>query len=66
MRPQGRTAGPSNHPRHGATRLLWLFFVVEAAFGVVQLVPWWRSRRTNLVDDLAGPADGHPLSAASR
>jgi hypothetical protein len=41
---------------HGATRLLWMFFVVEVAFGVVQLVPWWRSRRANLVDDLAGPA----------
>jgi hypothetical protein len=51
---------------HGATRLLWLFFVVEVAFGVVQLVPWWLSRRTNPVDDLAGPADGHPLRAPSR
>ncbi|WP_310714297.1 hypothetical protein [Streptomyces lydicus] len=30
---------------HGATRLLWLFFVAEAAFGVVELAPWWRSRR---------------------
>ncbi|MFI6452517.1 hypothetical protein ACIBF6_13250 [Streptosporangium amethystogenes] len=30
---------------HGATRLLWLFLIVEVAFGVVQLVPWWRSRR---------------------
>ncbi|WP_433382568.1 hypothetical protein [Streptosporangium sp. CA-115845] len=30
---------------HGATRLLWLFLIAEVAFGVVQLVPWWRSRR---------------------
>ncbi|WP_440072765.1 hypothetical protein [Streptosporangium sp. OZ121] len=32
-------------PAHGATRLLRLFLVVEVAVGVVQLVPWWRSRR---------------------
>ncbi|UUU24032.1 hypothetical protein [Streptomyces sp. DSM 40750] len=51
---------------HGATRLLWLFFVVEVAFGVVQLVPWRRNRHTNLVDDHADPDDGHPLSAASQ
>lgn len=25
---------------HGVTRVLWLFLVVEVAFGVVQLVPW--------------------------
>ncbi len=30
---------------HGAFRLLWLFLVVEVAFGVVQLVPWWWGRR---------------------
>ncbi|SCG66317.1 hypothetical protein [Micromonospora halophytica] len=30
---------------HGATRMLWLFLVVEAAFGLVQLLPWWRFRR---------------------
>ncbi|TMR91661.1 hypothetical protein [Nonomuraea basaltis] len=36
---------------HGATRVLWLFLVVEVAFGVVQLVPWWRSRRTSLIPD---------------
>jgi hypothetical protein len=30
---------------HGVTRVLWLFFVVEAAFGVVQLLPWWRAAR---------------------
>ncbi|MEU4966777.1 hypothetical protein [Streptomyces smyrnaeus] len=29
---------------HGATRLLLAFLVVEVAFGVVQLLPWWRSR----------------------
>ncbi|MEO3867494.1 hypothetical protein ABGB18_01545 [Nonomuraea sp. B12E4] len=28
----------------GVTGVLWLFFVVEAAFSVVQLVPWWRTR----------------------
>lgn len=43
---------------HGAFQVLWLFFVVEVAFGVVQLVPWWRSRRTHLMDDLAGSAAG--------
>ncbi|MFE9204605.1 hypothetical protein [Micromonospora sp. NPDC007230] len=32
---------------HGATRLLWLFLVVEVAFGLVQLLPWWRNGRTN-------------------
>ena len=41
---------------HGAFQVLWLFFVVEVAFGVVQLVPWWRSRRTHRVDGLAGSA----------
>ncbi|AYG78169.1 hypothetical protein DWB77_00276 [Streptomyces hundungensis] len=34
---------------HGAPRWLWLFFVAEVAFGVVQLVPWWRARRTDLM-----------------
>ncbi|MGC5016298.1 hypothetical protein ACLQ2R_36515 [Streptosporangium sp. DT93] len=28
----------------GATPLLWAFLVAEVAFGVVQLVPWWRGR----------------------
>ncbi|MDT0542479.1 MULTISPECIES: hypothetical protein [Streptomyces] len=37
-------------PAHGAPRLLWLFLVVEVAFGVVQLVPWWRARRSSLMD----------------
>jgi hypothetical protein len=31
---------------HGATRLLWLFLVAEVTFGVVQLLPWWRGRRS--------------------
>lgn len=31
----------------GASRILWLFFTVEAAWGVVQLVPWRRSRHRN-------------------
>ncbi|MFJ7948719.1 hypothetical protein ACIQ6K_34555 [Streptomyces sp. NPDC096354] len=47
---------------HGAPRWLWLFFVVEVAFGVVQLVPWWRARRTGLMD----PSVGQPLDAAGR
>jgi hypothetical protein len=51
---------------HGAFRVLWLFFVVEVAFGVVQLVPWWRSRRTHLVHDLTGSATEHARRAPSR
>ncbi|MDX3767638.1 MULTISPECIES: hypothetical protein [unclassified Streptomyces] len=47
---------------HGAPRWLWLFFVVEVTFGVVQLVPWWRARRTGLMD----PSVGKPLGAAGR
>ncbi|AEM81383.1 hypothetical protein [Streptomyces violaceusniger] len=50
---------------HGAPRLLWLFLVVEVAFDVVQLMPWWRAR-TNLMDGPAGPAAEHPLSAEAR
>ncbi|MEU6366632.1 hypothetical protein ABZ876_13070 [Streptomyces sp. NPDC046931] len=46
---------------HGVTRLLWLFFVVEVAFGVVQLLPWWRAR-TDITGEPAGPAGEHPLS----
>ncbi|MBK3632830.1 hypothetical protein JHN52_07635 [Streptomyces sp. MBT97] len=38
---------------HGAPRWLWLFLVAEVAFGVVQLVPWWRARRTDLMDTSA-------------
>ena len=37
----------------GAPRFLWLFFVVEVAFGVVQLVPWWRHRYANSVRQAA-------------
>lgn len=51
---------------HGAMRLLWLFFVVEVAFGVVQLAPWWRYRSTDRLDAPAGPAEGRPHAAASR
>ncbi|TJZ58643.1 hypothetical protein FCH28_00140 [Streptomyces piniterrae] len=56
---------------HGAMRLLWLFFAVEVVFGLVELVPWARNRRTNRADGLAGPADGRPadglpLGAATR
>lgn len=34
---------------HGAPRWLWLFFVVEVSFGVVELAPWGRARRAGLV-----------------
>jgi hypothetical protein len=51
---------------HGASRILWLFLTVEVAWGIVQLVPWRRNPHTNLVDDPAGPAGGHPLGAASQ
>lgn len=48
---------------HGATRLLWLFLGVEAAFALVQLLPWWRHRHTDLVNDRVAPAVGNPLDA---
>ncbi|WP_225829827.1 hypothetical protein [Streptomyces sp. NK08204] len=51
---------------HGVSRLLWAFFALEVAFGVLQLVPWMRGRNADLVGDDAGPADGGPLSTASR
>ncbi|MGK4579142.1 hypothetical protein [Kitasatospora sp. HPMI-4] len=38
---------------HGAPRLLWPFLAVEVAFGVAQILPWWRTR-TAVTD---GPAD---------
>jgi len=47
---------------HGAPRWLTLFLVAEVAFGVVQLVPWWRARRTDLMD----PSAGQPLGDAGR
>ncbi|WP_405427611.1 hypothetical protein [Micromonospora sp. NBC_00617] len=40
---------------HGAFGLLWAFLVVEVIFGLVQLVPWWQSRRTEPLDELARP-----------
>ncbi|BDM69233.1 hypothetical protein HEK616_27200 [Streptomyces nigrescens] len=53
---------------HGAPRVLWPFFLVEVAFGVVQLVPWWRNRRALPAPErrprsahpreLSGPTDG--------
>ncbi|GAB7035355.1 hypothetical protein AB0G35_28740 [Streptomyces sp. NPDC021749] len=53
---------------HGAPRVLWPFFVVEVAFGVVQLVPWWRERRAVTAPgrrpwsahrrEVSGPTDG--------
>lgn len=30
----------------GASRMLWLFLVVEVAFGIAQLAPWRRMRHT--------------------
>lgn len=33
---------------HGAPRLLWLFLVMEVAFGVIQLAPWARYRGAGL------------------
>lgn len=51
---------------HGATRVLWLFLVVEVAFGVVQLLPWWRARRSHPADDASGPVDAGPLGAEAR
>ncbi|MFJ7201011.1 MULTISPECIES: hypothetical protein [unclassified Streptomyces] len=32
---------------NGASQLLWLFLTVEVAWGIVQLAPWLRNRRTN-------------------
>ncbi|WP_328306746.1 hypothetical protein OG432_01115 [Streptomyces sp. NBC_00442] len=32
---------------HGASRILWPFFTVEVAWGIVQLVPWRRNRHSN-------------------
>ncbi|MFF1818555.1 hypothetical protein ACFVWG_14735 [Kribbella sp. NPDC058245] len=32
---------------HGATRILWLFLVFEAGFGLVQLIPWLRRSRAS-------------------
>ncbi|MEU5531801.1 hypothetical protein [Streptomyces sp. NPDC020362] len=51
---------------HGATRLLWLFFVVEVAFGLAQLWPWWLDRRAGLADDPFGPAAAGTAGAEAR
>ncbi|KUN80951.1 hypothetical protein AQJ66_25060 [Streptomyces bungoensis] len=51
---------------HGASRLLWLFFGVEVAFGVLQLVPWRWGRYAGPVRNDASPADGRPLDTARR
>ncbi|MFI9600563.1 hypothetical protein ACIHCX_11870 [Streptomyces sp. NPDC052043] len=42
---------------HGASRLLWLFFGVEVAFGILQLAPWRWGRNADLVGNDAGTAD---------
>ncbi|WP_445527054.1 hypothetical protein [Streptomyces cyslabdanicus] len=42
---------------HGASRLLWLFFGVEVAFGILQLAPWRWGRNVDLVGNDAGTAD---------
>ncbi|MGO4760431.1 hypothetical protein AB4212_69335, partial [Streptomyces sp. 2MCAF27] len=49
----------------GATRVLWVFLVVEVAWGVVQLLPWWRPQRAHLLDGPASPS-AHPLGAEGR
>ncbi|MFD9462530.1 hypothetical protein [Streptomyces sp. NPDC060027] len=41
----------------GVSRILWPFFAVEVVFGVLQLAPWWRRRRTDPANDTAGPAN---------
>ncbi|MFF3879194.1 hypothetical protein [Streptomyces sp. NPDC001978] len=51
---------------HGVSRLLWLFFGVEVAFGFLQLVPWRWGRNADLVGNDAGPTDARPLGTASR
>ncbi|WP_435220408.1 hypothetical protein [Streptomyces sp. Tue6028] len=51
---------------HGASRLLWLFFGVEVAFGVLQLAPWRWVRITDPAGEDAGSTDGRPLGTASR
>lgn len=43
---------------HGAPALLWPFFAVELTLGVVQLVPWWRTRRMERAAGPAAPAAG--------
>ncbi|MEU3050060.1 hypothetical protein ABZ705_26720 [Streptomyces sp. NPDC006984] len=50
---------------HGAPRLLWIFLVVEVAFGAVQLAPWVRrrSRRTTGSARAETAAPGVPGSA---
>ncbi|MGW3569859.1 hypothetical protein ACWDSL_39370 [Streptomyces sp. NPDC000941] len=50
----------------GATRVLWAFLVVEVAWGVVQLLPWWRPQRAHLLDGPVGPSSTHPLGAEGR
>ncbi|GAA5017185.1 hypothetical protein [Streptomyces siamensis] len=51
---------------HGVSRLLWLFFSVEVAFGVLQLVPWRWVRSADLAGKDAGSTDGRALGTASR
>ncbi|WP_460111039.1 hypothetical protein [Streptomyces sp. YKOK-J1] len=43
---------------HGASGLLWLFFGIEVAFGVLQLVPWRWGRNAGSVTNDASPTDG--------
>ena len=51
---------------HGAFRVLWVFFAVEVAFGVLELAPWSRSWRTHVVEHLTGSNSGNPSKAPSR
>lgn len=51
---------------HGVSRLLWVFFGVEVAFGVLQLVPWRWGRNADPVGNDAGSTDGRLLGTATR
>ncbi|MES4906019.1 MULTISPECIES: hypothetical protein [unclassified Streptomyces] len=50
----------------GVTRVLWAFLVVEVAWGVAQLLPWWRTRRASPLNGPVGPSAAHPLGAEGR
>ncbi len=40
---------------HGVSRILWPFLTVEAAWGIVQLVPWARNAQLRLAREI-GPS----------
>jgi hypothetical protein len=47
---------------HGASRILWLFFTVEVAWGIVQLVPWRANRHSYATFEHRA---GHPERSAA-